>query len=89
MTHALTELILDPAFVAYSLAELDDKDKIITPFWLYFVIIVICLIIMSFLSLVYNDFIVLYCFGFEENTHLEIKNRAKFYSLTDIEVEEE
>ena len=44
---------------------------------------------MSFLSLVYNDFIVLYCFGLEENTYLEIKNRAKFYSLTDIEVEEE
>ena len=89
MTHALTELILDPAFVAYSLAEMDDKDDIITFFWPYFVIIVICLIIMSFLSLVYNDFIVLYCFGLEENTYLEIKNRAKFYSLTDIEVEEE
>ena len=89
MTHALTELILDPAFVAYSLAEMDDKDDIISFFWPYVVIIVICLIIMSFLSLVYNDFIVLYCFGLEENTHLEIKNRAKFYSLTDIEVEEE
>ena len=44
-----------------------------------YILILICLFITSFLSLVYNDFIVLYCCGLEYNTYLEIHKRAISY----------
>ena len=41
---------------------------------------------ISFLSFVYNDFIVLYCFGLEYNTHLEIQKRAILYENIDASI---
>ena len=54
------------------------------------IIILIFLLIASFLSLIYNDFIILYCCGLEYNTHLEIQKRAILYenfydSIMDLE----
>ena len=74
MTLALFELLLDPFFVGFNLYK--DIKEIKTYFWLYFTIIVVILIIMSFFSLVYNEFLVLYCYGLHKDTYLEIKIRA-------------
>ena len=72
MTRALAESILDPFvilyyFILYEKKEFED--------YLYFCFIIYCLLITAFSSLVYNDFVVLYCCEMERNTYLEINNR--------------
>ena len=78
MTRALTESIIDPFSCIYQLflsKEYNESNNRV----LYYFLIFICLIITSFLSLVYNDFIILYCCGLEYNTHFEIQKRALLY----------
>jgi len=47
------------------------------------------LFIISFISLVYNDFVVLYFCGLEYNTHLEINYRAKLYEKLSYLIEDD
>ena len=48
----------------------------------YYIIYIICLIIMGFCSLVYNEFLVLYFCGSEKNIYLEItKSRNHYQNL--------
>ena len=75
MTRALAESIVDPFEIIFgSMTEKEIKNGI-----LYYFIISFCLFVIFFLSLVYNDFIVLYCCGLEYNTHLEIHKRSISY----------
>ena len=80
MTRALTESIVDPIEIIYQLFiyNKEDKNKI-NSIILYYILILVFLFIISFLSMVYNDFIILYCWGLEYNTHLEIKKRSISY----------
>ena len=74
MTRALAETVVDPLIILYDLFEGNDAKNIK---WTYYLIInFFCLIIIVFCSLVYNDFIILYCFGLEENTYSEIRKRS-------------
>jgi len=84
MTRALAESIIDPFDFIYLF--IGEEIKEITNF----IVILISLFITSFLSFVYNDFIVLYCCGLEYNTHLEILKRSLLYeningSIMDLE----
>jgi len=84
MTRALAESIIDPFDFIYLFISKEIKE--ITNF----IVILIFLLITSFLSFVYNDFIVLYCCGLEYNTHLEIQKRSILYeningSIMDLE----
>ena len=72
MTRALAETIIDPFIVFYYFIDENIKPNI-----LYIVINLICLFLIVFCSLVYNDFIILYCFGLEHNTYTEIKKRSE------------
>ena len=82
MARALFELILDPFIVVYKLLKSRQEIKNeINHSEIYSIIITACLLIISFFSLVYNDFIVLYCCGFEEHTFLEIKKRAISFDI--------
>ena len=82
MARALFELILDPVIVAYKLwAKKNDIQKEIRHFGIYYILIVTFLAIMSFFSLVYNDFIVLYCCDLEKDTYREIKMRAISFNI--------
>ena len=76
MTRALAESIIDPFVFIYD--SFKGKNKDVSMF--YRIIILIFLLIASFLSLIYNDFIILYCCGLEYNTHLEIQKRTISYS---------
>jgi len=87
MTRALAESILDPFIILYYLIlfiidntqpeKEKQKEKEQKKFiYAYYILIIFCLIIIAFCSLVYNDFIVLYCWGMEENTYIEIKKRS-------------
>ncbi len=70
MTRALAESILDPIGLLFF--YFSNKKGI------SFNSVGLCilfLIIIAFCSLIYNDFLVLYCCGMEENTYLEINKR--------------
>ena len=73
MTRALTECVLDP-FI--SLIVFLSKYIIKDNFWIFFTINIFCWFINAFFSLVYNDCIVLYCWGLEHETYLEIISRS-------------
>ena len=75
MTRALAETIIDPFIVFYFCFI--DGENIKQNVW-YIVINLICLVLIVFCSLVYNDFIILYCFGLEHNTYTEIRKRSEF-----------
>ena len=44
--------------------------------WLYFLTNIIISIIISFVGCVFNEFLVLSCFGFDHDTHFSISRRA-------------
>ena len=83
MTRALAESIIDPfdfiCLFIYRNSQKNLDEKMVY----YYVIIIISLFAISFLSLVCIDFIIFYCFGLEHNTHLEIQKRATFYENID------
>ena len=75
MSRTLFEAILDPfLFLYYTFTNegKDERDKI---FWIYFSVVLFCLLVIAFFALVYNDFIIFYCWGLEYNTHKEINKR--------------
>lgn len=69
MTRALAESILDPIFIIIGYANTSEKDELTT---IYFIITLICSLIMVFNSCVYNEVFVLYFCDMEKNTHLAI-----------------
>ena len=77
MTRALCESIFDPFLVMYY--YLDNKYNKDPKYWVYFGIILLCTMIMDLCSCIYNEFIILYCWGLEYNTHIEITKRATCY----------
>ena len=81
MTRALAESIIDPFVFIYLFKFKPNKEDENNNY--YYIIIIIALLIITFLSFVYNDFIVLYCCGLEYDTHLEIQKRAILYENID------
>ena len=53
--------------------------------YFYFIINVILSIIIDFFAAVYNEFLIINCFGLQEDTHYEISIRSKSYSLTELD----
>ena len=82
-TKSLFDSFFDVLFFIYY-TIFDDK-QIIKVNSLYFWIFVFTQIIIIFFSLVYNEFIVLYCYGMEANTYLEVNKRAsKVNEITEL-----
>ena len=82
MTRALAESFCDPFFIIFSLA--DENDFIINddtpspkPNLYYFGITLFCSIIIILSSCVYNEVFVLYYWGMEYDTYIEINKRSK------------
>lgn len=71
MTRALAESLWDPFFIIY-------KDFIIkNPYKkMHSILALILSFIMVFCSCVYNELIVLYCFGMEYETYIEVNRRS-------------
>ena len=74
MARALFESTLDPLLFLYNFFTFSDKDDY-EGYYVYFSIVIISLTVIAFFSLVYNDFIILYCCGLEYNTYSEINKR--------------
>ena len=73
MSRTLIESSLDPFIFLYNFLSSNNERNL--EFWSYFGFILFCLTVIAFFSLVYNDFIVLYCCGLERNTYSEITRR--------------
>jgi len=73
MTRALAEIFLDPFICLYTLYRDSEHDS---NFWVFYGSNIFCLIIMTFCSCIYNDFIVLYCCGLEYDTYSEVAKRS-------------
>lgn len=75
--RAFIESVIDPIIFLYNFW----KVGLLKNYLESFIFIIILLIIIGFFSLIYNEFIVLYCFGLERNTHSEIAERAYLQDL--------
>ena len=73
MSRTLIESTLDPFIFIFNALTSDDEKNY--KFWSYFGFILICLTVISFFSLVYNDFIILYFCKLERDTYKEITFR--------------
>ena len=73
MSRALIESTLDPFIFLFNSLTIDQEKYF--QFWSFFGIIIFCLTVISFFSLVYNDFIILYCCNLEHDTYKEINFR--------------
>ena len=75
---ALFDYILTPLLVIYYfVSEEDDSDNNLYSF----IINLIISFITVFCSLIYNDFIILFCCDMERNTHYEVSKRASVMDL--------
>ena len=74
MSRALFESTLDPFLFLYNFLTFNNRDGG-SGKWIYFSLVLFSLLVIAFFSLVYNDFIILYCYGLEHNTYSEINRR--------------
>ena len=86
ITKSLADSILDPLLItiSYFSNEKDKREKLFV-----FIINVILSFILVFSASIYNELFVLFCFKLEENTYIEISQRAKINELNEIINEED
>jgi len=88
MSRALFESTLDPFLFIYNFLTQNNNEAIKQLKWIYFSLVVFSLTVISFFSLVYNDFIILYCCGLEHNTYIEIDLRLNLDNTPSSETQE-
>jgi hypothetical protein len=79
VVRALTEAIFDPFLIGSKLFDYKNTS--------FFWINMVCLVVMVFASLVFTEFIVLYCCGLEYYSHIEITRRASDNTFDDSQSE--
>ena len=62
ISRALIESTIDPILFLYNSLSFREKDDY-KLFWAHFAFVLLCLMIIAFFALIYNDFIILYCCG--------------------------
>ena len=78
MAKTLTDYILNPIYIIIDFARGKDflsKENLRIP---YFILNLIISFIITICGCVYNEFIILFCFKFEYETHNQITIRASF-----------
>ena len=73
MARSLVDYLLNPIINIYTFFALGDFYYNVA----YFIIIEIISIVISFFGCVFNEYIILYCFGLERETQDKIAERAK------------
>ena len=76
MTRTLTDNVLTPLYLFYYFFRGMDFRCGGKRNYYYFVINLILSFIISICSFIYNEFMILFCCGLEENTHDQITERA-------------
>ena len=85
MVQSLIGYFLNPLFIIYYFFYEKDFQSGGEQNYFYFIINVILSIIIDFFAAVYNEFLIINCFGLQEDTHYEISIRSKSYSLTELD----
>ena len=75
MALALSDYFLNPIYIVYDYINGDFKSKNGQSVF-YFVLNLSLAIIISFSTFIFNEFVVLFCFGFEHETYEQITRRA-------------
>ena len=76
MVTTLADYILNPLYLIYYFGALNDFKKNGKLGIVYFVLNIIISLIISFFGCVYNEFIILFCYELERDTHDQISKRA-------------
>lgn len=86
MVKSLPAYLLNPLFIIYYFIYQNDFTIGGEKNYFYFIINIILSIIIDFFAFIYNEFIILNCFGLQKDTHREISQRAfQNYSLSEME----
>ena len=75
MVLTLSDYFLNPIYIIYNYIDGDFKSKNGQNIF-YFVLNLILSILTVLSTFIFNEFIVLFCFGFERNTHDQITKRS-------------
>ena len=75
MVLTLSDYFLNPLYIIYNYINGDFKSKNEQDI-IYFVLNLILSSLTAFSTFIYNEFIVLFCFGFERNTYDQITKRS-------------
>jgi len=88
MANSLADYILNPFYIIYYFINEDDfiGGKQNTKNIFYFILNLISSIIIVFCGCIYNEFLVLFCFNLEYDTHKQVSIRA--ITLENIEIDE-
>ena len=84
IAKSLPAYFLNPAFIIYYFIEENDFKSGGKRNYFYFILNIILSLIIDFFALIYNEFLILYCFGLEHATHYAISYRAEINSLTEM-----
>ena len=76
-TKALTDYIFVPLLIIYYFIFENDFTVKNKKIYYYFIINLIISFIIVISGLIYNEFIILFCFNLEYDTHYEVSKRAK------------
>ena len=88
MAKTLPAYFLNPIFIIYYFIFENDFTSGGEKNYFYFIINIILSIIIDFLAFIYNEFLILNCFGLKDDTHYGISNRAINNTLIVLEEEE-
>ena len=83
MTYTFMDYILNPFYIIYYFISRDDFISNGKRNYTYFIINLLMSIILSFCGCVYNEFVILFCCGFEFDTHKQIILRSNTESYLD------
>ena len=84
MYKSIAYYILNPLMIIYTYFVEDDFQSNGKQNVLYLILNIILAIIILFFGAVYNEFIILYCLGFEHETHSEISKRSNEVELVNM-----
>ena len=83
ITRTLSDNVLTPLYlIVYFIIGVDFEGKKNMKYF-YFIVNLILSLIVSFSSFIYSEFIVLFCWGLETNTHDQVVQRALTFESID------
>jgi hypothetical protein len=76
MTSTFMRYILNPFYIIYYFIFENDFISNNQSNYAYFIINLIISLILSFCGCIYNEFLILFCFGLERDTHNQVTKRS-------------
>ena len=83
MTSAFMNYILNPFYIIFYFISGNDFLSNGKSNYAYFIVNLIVSLVITFCSFVYNDFLILFCCGFERDTY----NQVSFRSISEVELD--